>query len=106
MQISKATERLFIMEDWHNFGMDYDETLMAWYENFNAHWDSIKANYDEIFYRMWRYYLLSCAGAFRARRLQLWQIVFSKSAFQGTYRAPRNLQATTNPLLDDAELSF
>lgn len=27
--------------------------------------------------RMWDFYLLSCAGAARARQIQLWQIVFS-----------------------------
>jgi cyclopropane fatty-acyl-phospholipid synthase-like methyltransferase len=24
----------FVMEDWHNFGADYDTTLMAWHERF------------------------------------------------------------------------
>ena len=27
-------EGLFTMEDWHNFGADYDKTLMAWHKNF------------------------------------------------------------------------
>jgi len=27
---------------------------------------------------MWRFYLLSCAGAFRARNNQLWQIVMTR----------------------------
>ncbi len=78
-QIGGAIERLFIMEDWHNFGPDYDKTLMAWFQNFNRHWGTLKKRYDERFYRMWKYYLLSCAGAFRARALQLWQIVLSKN---------------------------
>lgn len=88
-QIGKASEGLFIMEDWHNFGADYDKTLMAWYDNFQRHWDNIKNKYDDRFYRMWRYYLLSCAGTFRARRTQLWQIVFSKQGIMGGYQAPR-----------------
>lgn len=87
--IAKATENLFIMEDWHNFGADYDKTLMAWQHNFAAHWPEIKNHYNERFYRMWNYYLLLCAGAFRARDLQLWQIVFSKKGVPGGYRAPR-----------------
>ena len=71
-------EGLFVMEDFHNFGEDYDKTLMAWYHNFIDHWLELKHKYDERFYRMWSYYLLSCAGAFRSRSLQLWQIVMTK----------------------------
>ena len=88
-QLGESMENLFTMEDWHNFGADYDKTLMAWHHNFVAHWDEIKNEYDERFYRMWTYYLLSCAGAFRARRLQLWQVVLSKKGVLGGYRSVR-----------------
>jgi len=88
-QIGKAMEGLFVMEDWHSFGPDYDKTLMAWYQNFDNSWPKIKSNYDEIFYRMWKYYLLMCAGSFRARRIQLWQIVFSKKGVVGGYTSLR-----------------
>jgi cyclopropane-fatty-acyl-phospholipid synthase len=77
-QIGSAMERVFVMEDWHNFGPDYDKTLMAWYANFEAAWPGLKNKYGERFYRMWRYYLLSSAGAFRSRHNQLWQIVMTK----------------------------
>ena len=89
-QLGKAIEGLFVMEDWHNFGADYDKTLMAWYKNFNASWDKIKENYSERFYRMWKYFLLSSAGAFRARsKSQLWQIVLSKKGVIGGYKSVR-----------------
>jgi cyclopropane-fatty-acyl-phospholipid synthase len=88
-QITTASEGVFVLEDWHSFGPDYDKTLMAWHENFVAAWEKLKHAYDQRFYRMWCYYLLSCAGAFRARENQLWQIVFSKKGIQGGYRAPR-----------------
>lgn len=78
-QISKAMEGLFIMEDWHNFGPDYDKTLMEWYRNFNKAWPQLKERYGERFYRMWRFYLLSSAGGFRSRKNQLWQIVMTKT---------------------------
>jgi cyclopropane-fatty-acyl-phospholipid synthase len=84
-QITSAMEGLFVLEDWHNFGQYYDKTLMAWYNNFRKNWSKIKDVYDERFYRMWTYYLLSCAGSFRSRRNQLWQIVFSKSGIIGGY---------------------
>jgi cyclopropane-fatty-acyl-phospholipid synthase len=82
-QITSAIEGLFVLEDWHNFGKYYDKTLMTWYNNFTKNWAKIKDAYDERFYRMWTYYLLSCAGGFRSRRNQLWQIVLSKSGIKG-----------------------
>jgi len=88
-QIGASIEKLFIMEDWHNFGADYDKTLMAWYGNFTKNWGKIKKDYDKRFYRMWSYYLLSCAGSFRARRNQLWQIVLSKRGIPGGYKPVR-----------------
>ena len=89
-QLGGAMERLFVMEDWHNFGADYDKTLMAWHHNFVTNWDAhIKQNYDDRFYRLWTYYLLSCAGAFRARRIQLWQIVMAKRGVPHGYTSVR-----------------
>ena len=83
-------EKVFVLEDLHNFGAYYDTTLLAWFENFEQHWVSsspyLKDNFDERFYRMWKYYLLSCAGAFRARDMQLWQCVLSKQGVSGVYK--------------------
>jgi cyclopropane-fatty-acyl-phospholipid synthase len=88
-QITSAAEGVFVLEDWHSFGQYYDTTLMTWYRNFTKNWDKIKGKYDQRFYRMWTYYLLSCAGSFRSRRNQLWQIVFSKKGIQGGYQVIR-----------------
>ncbi len=84
-QVAEAAEGLFVLEDWHNFGPDYDTTLMHWYENFRGAWPELKQSYDERFRRMWTYFLLSCAGSFRARRNQLWQIVLSPRGVPGGY---------------------
>ncbi len=88
-QVVKAANSLFVMEDWHNFGAYYDKTLMAWFENFDRAWPQLKEKYGERFYRMWKYYLLSCAGGFRARKIQLWQIVLSKNGVPGGYQSVR-----------------
>lgn len=88
-QITTAAEDLFVLEDWHSFGPHYDHTLMAWYRNFTQNWQRLCEKYSQRFYRMWTYYLLSCAGTFRARRNQLWQIVFSKNGHCGGYRCFR-----------------
>lgn len=89
-QLAKAVEGLFLIEDLHNFGADYDKTLIAWYNNFNSNWHNLKEKYGERFYRMWKYFLLSSAGAFRARnKNQLWQIVLSKKGVPGGYISVR-----------------
>lgn len=88
-QINDAIENLFVLEDWHNFGPDYDKTLMHWFQNFQNNWNDLKDKYGERFYRMWKYYLLSCAGTFRARSKQLWQIVLSPKGVPNGYHAPR-----------------
>lgn len=96
-QLGKAIEGLFLIEDLHNFGAHYDKTLMAWFKNFDAAWlapsgvegPKLKEKYGDRFYRMWKYYLLSCAGTFRAREAQLWQIVLSKHGVPGGYQSVR-----------------
>jgi len=88
-QIGTAIEGRLVMEDWHNFSTDYDRTLMAWHANFDAAWPTLEEKYGERFGRMWRYYLLSCAGTFRSRQNQLWQIVLSPSGVHGGYRSVR-----------------
>jgi cyclopropane-fatty-acyl-phospholipid synthase len=85
-QITRATEGTLVLEDWHNFGPDYERTLKCWYENFEAAWPELRGNYDERFHRAWRYYLLTSAGSFRARANQLWQIVFSTGTAGDAYR--------------------
>jgi cyclopropane-fatty-acyl-phospholipid synthase len=77
-QLGRAFQPNFVMEDWHNFGPYYDRTLMVWHANFERAWPGLKDKYGERFYRMWRYYLLTTAGAFRARDQQLWQIVLTR----------------------------
>lgn len=78
-QIASAAEGLFVVEDWHNLGAHYDKTLLAWNDNFQEAWPQLDERYDTRFKRMWEYYLLSCAGSFRARSIQLWQVVMTMS---------------------------
>jgi cyclopropane-fatty-acyl-phospholipid synthase len=89
VELTGAIEGRFIIEDWHNFGADYDRTLMCWAERFEAAWPRLSERYDEGFRRMFRYYLLSCAGFFRSRQGQLWQLVLSKAERRGVYRSYR-----------------
>ncbi len=88
-QLHIAWKGLFILEDWHNFGPYYDPTLMAWRKNFEDNWHSIKKDYDETFYRMWRYYLSCSAASFRSRKNHLWHIVLTKPNHLGIYKSVR-----------------
>ena len=88
-QITAACEGLFVIEDWHGFGPDYDRTLQAWRRNIESAWDQLPPRYDERFRRMWRYYLAASMATFRSRRTQLWQLVLSPHGVSGGYSASR-----------------
>lgn len=88
-EIAQAAEGKLLVEDWHNIGPDYDRTLLAWWENFQRGWPSLEGKYDRRFSRMWKYYLLCCAGYFRSRQGQVWQIVMSRRTRLGGYRSVR-----------------
>lgn len=88
-QLTRTLEGRFVIEDWHNFGADYDPTLIAWRDRFDAAWPELSARYDERFRRMWRLYLSASAAVFRTRRNQLWQLVLSPTGVPGGYRAAR-----------------
>ncbi|MCU7810075.1 MAG: cyclopropane fatty acyl phospholipid synthase [Candidatus Thiodiazotropha sp. (ex Notomyrtea botanica)] len=90
-EITQALEGCFLIEDWHNFGQDYDRTLMAWWQNFDRAWPKLESRYGRRFYRMWKYYLHTCAGFFRSRQGQLWQLVLTKRSHPGTYRSIRTV---------------
>jgi cyclopropane-fatty-acyl-phospholipid synthase len=75
--LTRAAEGVLILEAVKNVGPNYAPTLLAWEENFRRAWPRFADRYGERFRRMWRFYLLSCAGAFRARSLQVFSILFS-----------------------------
>ena len=87
-QIAGAVENIFVIEDVHNFGPDYDRTLLEWQRNISSKWSEIP-QYDERFRRMWNYYLLSSAAGFRAGNLQLLQCVFQRVGQRPTYITAR-----------------
>jgi len=89
-QLTRSSEELFHIEDWHNLNVNYAKTLMAWMERFDANWEAIRElGYDDRFYRMWRFFLMTAAGSFTARRIHLWQVVYSKDGVENGYEAIR-----------------
>jgi len=77
------------IEDWQSFADDYDRTLMAWADRFNAGWDTIAEKYGDRFRRCWHFYLYGCAAAFRANLVDVYQIVYSKGSRRGRYQPTR-----------------
>lgn len=88
-QLGKAIENKFVLEDLQNIGLHYDKTIMTWKANFKNAWDDLKEKYDETFYRMWDFYLSCSAASFRARALNLWEMILLKPDFSGPYQAFR-----------------
>jgi cyclopropane-fatty-acyl-phospholipid synthase len=88
-QLCHGFEPWFLLEDWENFGMDYDITLLAWWRNFERAWPHLTGELGDQFFRLWKYYLLSCAGFFRSGQGQLWQVVLSKKGSGRSYRSIR-----------------
>ena len=101
-QLTDGLEGHFLIEDWENFGRDYDRTLLAWWQNFENAWPRLECDSSPEFFRFWRYYLLSCAGYFRSRQGQLWQLVLSRPERLATYQSwrPSRQEAPTQPLQD------
>lgn len=89
VEIARDVEGLFVIEDWHNFALDYDRTLMCWWQRFERAWPGLRARYDDRFFRMWKFYLLSSAGFFRSGQGQLWQIVLASPGRTRIYRSVR-----------------
>ena len=88
-EITTALEGLFVVEDVHNFGDYYDKTLMAWNEKFQSNRGEIARKHGDRFCRMWEYYLLQNAGAFRSRYISVGQFVLSPKGVRGGYQAIR-----------------
>jgi cyclopropane-fatty-acyl-phospholipid synthase len=103
-QLSRGFEPQFLIEDWENFGADYDRTLLAWWQNFEEAWPALERDSRPEFFRFWRYYLLSCAGFFRSRQGQLWQVVLSRPERSVPYQSwrPARQEPTTWMLHDEA----
>ena len=85
-QLSKSVEGLFVDESHHRLIGDYEKTIDAWYYHFVRNWDTIKDQYDERFFRMWKFYLLISKGIFMSGIIQLWQFVYTKPCFPYQYK--------------------
>lgn len=58
------------------FGQHYERTLLAWNRRFQASRDALYRMLGDRFCRMWEYYLLSFAGAFRSGTISVGQFTY------------------------------
>jgi cyclopropane-fatty-acyl-phospholipid synthase len=56
----------------------YSHTLEEWYNRTVMHKEEIVELYDEVFYRMWQFYLAGAEQAFRHGRMVNWQLIYVK----------------------------
>lgn len=89
LEIAKAIEGLWVIEDWHNIGWHFADTFGAWHQNFEEGWPKLHSNYNDRFYRMWKLYLLFVQASFLARRYDYWHIVLSKDVRKQRYSSVR-----------------
>lgn len=77
-KLNQAMKGLLIINEKNTDVFDYDKTLLRWFDNFERNWSNMSDKYDERFYRMWKCYLLMCAGSFRAGLNKSTLIILSK----------------------------
>jgi cyclopropane-fatty-acyl-phospholipid synthase len=66
------------------FGRDYATTLKCWRDAFLSNWPTIAGDrFDDVFKRMWEFYLAYCEAGFRAGYLGVSQFALSRTSSPG-----------------------
>ena len=65
--------------DLHDIGLHYASTLADWRRRFYAQLEQVQAlGFDEVFCRLWDYYLCYCEGGFREQAISTVQVLAAK----------------------------
>jgi len=81
IEIQRSLTRSTGMSLYHaeDIGSHYAQTLKLWRVNFLDRLSEVRAlGFDEVFIRMWDYYLAYCEGAFRERHIGDFQLLLAK----------------------------
>ena len=69
-------------------GQDYARTLSIWRERFLSRLEQVRdLGFDEVFIRMWHYYLCYCQGGFEQRVIGTSQILLAKPEWRADAKA-------------------
>lgn len=67
------------LEHIDNIGLHYAETLREWRRRFNANEDIVRSlGFDDVFLRVWNYYLTYCEAGFSSQTENCLILVFSR----------------------------
>ncbi len=76
---SRASDLRLVQQQ--DYAEHYARTLRAWWKRFQQQREAIAAlGYDEVFQRMWQFYLCYCEGGFMERSIGVSHLVFAKPA--------------------------
>jgi len=68
---------IFFAKNLENRSEDYRQTVLARLGNSQSSWQEIRAQYDERFGRVWKYYLCAAAAGLHAGTSECWDVVLS-----------------------------
>jgi cyclopropane-fatty-acyl-phospholipid synthase len=66
--------------DVENIRLHYAKTLEAWLQRYEENVEAVGSMFDDAFVRAWRLYLTGSIAAFEYGNLQLFQVLFARSA--------------------------
>jgi cyclopropane-fatty-acyl-phospholipid synthase len=79
--IDYASRNRLMLEDVHDMGLSYAQTLRDWRKRFYENIEQVEEQgYNSSFQRMWEFYFCYCEGAFDERAISVGQILFRKQA--------------------------
>jgi len=68
------------LDNIQDIGIDYATTLKQWRQRFLRQPELIRSlGFDDVFIRLWQFYLCYCEGGFRERTISTHQLVFRKA---------------------------
>ncbi|RWS23551.1 cyclopropane-fatty-acyl-phospholipid synthase-like protein [Leptotrombidium deliense] len=84
-QIVKYTEKLFVVEDWQNYGNHMAIASQQIYEKNKKLKIVLMKEFGEKMFNVWQIVFAISYALYRTRQSHVWQIIFSKSGIEGGY---------------------
>ena len=96
----------FTLEHIDNIGLHYAQTLAEWRRRFNANESLVrKLGFDDIFMRVWNYYLTYCEAGFFSQTENCLILVFSRPGCPSLVPLCETRSVTQLPALTESEVT-